>query len=238
MMSDNDESSNSNGAAPLNELSDSDSDSVGVRELSDEKKRQQRIKQKQLDKLRTESAQYNKRGVVYISSIPSGTSPSQLKQLLSHAYNNVIIHRIYCQPINNISKHKLNKSGKESYLDGWIEFDNKHQAKQLCDLLNGSNIISSNRKNKSYDTLWNLKYLKGFKWNHLTDKLHSDRAKQSSLIRDELQLASSEAESYQRSVQLAEYTQRKFKRNNDSGDNHDRTHHRQFKQRKMIDEPS
>lgn len=49
-----------------------------------------------------------------------------------------------------------------------MEFVNKKNAKEACELLN-SRVIGGKKSGYYHDDVWNLRYLKGFKWNHLTE---------------------------------------------------------------------
>lgn len=68
---------------------------------------------------------------------------------------------------------------------GWVEFMDKKEAKRCASLLNGNIIgifyssiwcysLGGKKSGFYHDDLWTLKYLKGFKWHHLTEKLGID----------------------------------------------------------------
>lgn len=53
---------------------------------------------------------------------------------------------------------------------GWIEFSDKKIAKQVAESLN--NTAMGGKKGDFYhDDIWNVKYLSGFKWDYLTEKM-------------------------------------------------------------------
>lgn len=192
-----------------------------------------KYKAKQIEKLQIENAKLQQRGIVYISSIPPHMNSTRLKQLLSQ-YNNAIIHRIYLRPAKG--------TRTKQYIDGWIEFDDKSIAKSLVNMLNGERIMSNNRRDLFYDCIWNLRYLKGFKWNHLNDKKHAEKAIQQSKLRETMKLAHNQAEEYYNKVKQANYIRRKqlHNYNNVSNNTNDNTQQqkprqRQFKQRVMLD---
>ena len=216
---------------PINDINNNSNEPITDEQYKQYK--QNKLKLKQQTKLSAEAHKLNQRGIVYISSIPNKMQPQTIKQLLS-SYNNAAIHRIYCQPIDNQKQHG---SKHISYLHGWIEFDNKHVAKQLCNMLNNQP-IGGNKRNPYYDCIWNIKYLTGFKWYHLTDKLHSDRAAHASMTRDKMEVARIETENYYKTVSHHKYNQRKQRRNELNGDSNDNDSDKQnvqyFKQRKML----
>lgn len=56
------------------------------------------------------------------------------------------------------------------YIEGWVEFVDKKIAKDVAEILNNQ-IVGGKKRNYYHDDIWNIKYLKGFKWTHLTEKL-------------------------------------------------------------------
>jgi ESF2/ABP1 family protein len=70
-------------------------------------------------------------------------------------------------------KEKGGNASKQ-FKEGWIEFADKSIAKSVAESLNNARI--ENKKGSFYyDDLWNLKYLKNFKWEYLTEKLSYER---------------------------------------------------------------
>lgn len=102
-------------------------------------------------------------GVIYISYIPEGMTVSTLRQSLKKFG----VNRIFLVPDKTIQTHKK----KQNYKEGWIEFTDKIMGK-LCEYeLNGKIYGGKKRNNKFREEIWNLKYLKKFKWGHLMEKL-------------------------------------------------------------------
>lgn len=107
---------------------------------------------------------------IYISRVPPFMKPEKLKHLLSQ-YGD--INRIYLVPEDKTHHKKRVASGgnrKQSYIEGWIEFLDKKVAKQIAKMLNTKQ-IGGRKRDYYHDDIWNLKYLKGFKWDHLTEKI-------------------------------------------------------------------
>jgi ESF2/ABP1 family protein len=99
-------------------------------------------------------------GVIYISHIPEGMNVSILRGKLE----NYGIKRLYLTP------DKKQGSKRQTYKEGWVEFEDKLMAK-LCEYeLNGKE-IGGKKKQVFAQELWTIKYLHKFKWNHLMEKL-------------------------------------------------------------------
>lgn len=71
-------------------------------------------------------------------------------------------------------RRKAGGNGSKRYTEGWIEFADKKIARRVAESLNNT-IIGGKKGNFYHDDIWNLKYLKGFKWEHLTEKLAYER---------------------------------------------------------------
>ena len=69
---------------------------------------------------------------------------------------------------------KLGGNHKRKYSEAWIEFKEKQKAKDAAEMLNNQSFGGKKRHNLFHDDLWNIKYLSGFKWSHLTEKLAYD----------------------------------------------------------------
>ncbi|CAN6226450.1 unnamed protein product [Urochloa humidicola] len=107
-----------------------------------------------------------KRGVCYLSRIPPHMNPSHIRQMLSK-YGEVL--RIYLVPEGQgHRKHTTVKA--KAYSEGWIEFAKKSVAKRVANLLNGEQIGGKKRSSFYYD-IWNIKYLRKFKWDDLVGEM-------------------------------------------------------------------
>ena len=136
--------------------------------------------------LRAEKAA-RKSGVVYISRVPPFMKPHTLKHYLEeHAPKG--LGRIFLTPEEHTRYLQRKKSGgnkKKSFTDGWVEFVSKNDAKAAAAVLNG-NIMGGKKGNYYHDDLWNLKYLKGFKWSHLTEQIAAENAEREARLREEI----------------------------------------------------
>ncbi|GJN10780.1 hypothetical protein PR202_ga28902 [Eleusine coracana subsp. coracana] len=107
-----------------------------------------------------------KRGVCYLSRVPPHMNPSHIRQMLSK-YGEVL--RIYLVPEGQ--GHRKHASVKaKAYSEGWIEFAKKSVAKRVANMLNGEQIGGKKRSNFYYD-IWNIKYLRKFKWDDLVGEM-------------------------------------------------------------------
>lgn len=138
-----------------------------------------------------------KSGVVYISRVPPFMKPQTLKHFLApHAPKG--LGRVFLTPEDHASHTRRVKSGgnkKKSFTDGWVEFALKREAKLAADTLNG-NIIGGKKGNFYHDDLWSMKYLKGFKWSHLTEQIANENAERAARIREEVRKTKQENKAF------------------------------------------
>jgi len=147
-------------------------------------------KQKKIRKLKltaTEdfNAKLQKRGIVYLARVPPRMGPSKVKTLLSDFGP---ISRIYLAEEDKSIRKKRRKaggSGGKRYTEGWVEFESKKVAKLVGETLNMSR-VANQKGSIHYDDLWNIKYLKGFKWSHLTEKVAYERRVREQKLRVEM----------------------------------------------------
>ncbi|KAI1373257.1 Pre-rRNA-processing protein ESF2 [Hypoxylon crocopeplum] len=147
-------------------------------------------------------AAIKKSGLVYLSRIPPFMKPSKLRSLLE-PYGK--INRIFLTPEDPQDRSRRIRQGgnkKHMYTDGWVEFTDKRDAKKAVDLLNARTI--GGKKNTYYrDDIWNLLYLKGFKWHNLTEQINSEMAERTSRMRAEISKSTKESKEFVRNVEKA-----------------------------------
>lgn len=147
-------------------------------------------------------AAIKKSGVVYLSRIPPFMKPTKLRSLLE-PYGT--INRIFLAPEDPASHARRVRAGgnkKRSYTEGWVEFVGKKEAKAACELLNARTI--GGKKGSYYrDDLWNLLYLKGFKWHNLTEQIATENAERTSRMRAEISKTTRENKEFVRNVEKA-----------------------------------
>ena len=128
-----------------------------------------------------------KMGVIYISRVPPFMKPQTLKHFLAPQAPKGI-GRIFLTPEDHAQHTRRVKSGgnkKKSFTDGWVEFVSKREAKIATETLNG-NIIGGKKGNFYHDDLWSMKYLRGFKWSHLTEQIANENAERAARMREEV----------------------------------------------------
>ncbi|KAI9171139.1 Pre-rRNA-processing protein ESF2 [Paramyrothecium foliicola] len=147
-------------------------------------------------------AAIKKSGVVYLSRIPPFMKPAKLRSLLE-PYGT--INRIFLAPEDPTAHARRVRAGgnkKRSYTEGWVEFVNKKEAKAVCELLNARTI--GGKKGSYYrDDIWNLLYLKGFKWHNLTEQIAAENAERTSRMRAEISKTTRENKEFVRNVERA-----------------------------------
>ncbi|KAK5060160.1 hypothetical protein LTR84_010044 [Exophiala bonariae] len=103
-------------------------------------------------------------GVIYLSSLPPYLKPSALRNLLSQRGFEPIA-RLFLSPA---SKHKSSskKNSRQLYTEGWIEFASKKTARRCAETLNAQ-VIGGKKGGFYHDDVWNMKYLRGMRWEEL-----------------------------------------------------------------------
>ena len=109
-----------------------------------------------------------------MSRIPPGMKPNKARTLFEQFGE---VTRIYLQE-EDASQRQQRKNGggngSKQFKEGWIEFADKKKAKSVAESLNNTSMGGA--KSHSYhDDIWNLKYLKNFKWDYLTEKFAYER---------------------------------------------------------------
>eukprot|EP00183_Erythrolobus_madagascarensis_P000405 CAMPEP_0185848496 /NCGR_PEP_ID=MMETSP1354-20130828/3348_1 /TAXON_ID=708628 /ORGANISM="Erythrolobus madagascarensis, Strain CCMP3276" /LENGTH=265 /DNA_ID=CAMNT_0028548899 /DNA_START=1 /DNA_END=798 /DNA_ORIENTATION=+ len=211
--------------------------------------------------------EYRRRGVVFVGRLPPRFGPNQLRSLLQ---KHADVLRIYLAPVDNRdeagganrkAKNKKKPKSSASYSHGWVEFREKRDAKKVATLLNNAP-MGGNRRTRYYGDLWNLRYLKGFSWNDLSEESAQAKRQRSYAIRKEMSAAAKERDFYLSRVDQAkalesmrarrasseklevendddeksEEKSEKEKRDEDSGDGDD-DEHRTAKKRKQAAAP-
>eukprot|EP00241_Pyramimonas_parkeae_P010837 CAMPEP_0114231834 /NCGR_PEP_ID=MMETSP0058-20121206/4271_1 /TAXON_ID=36894 /ORGANISM="Pyramimonas parkeae, CCMP726" /LENGTH=249 /DNA_ID=CAMNT_0001343241 /DNA_START=291 /DNA_END=1040 /DNA_ORIENTATION=- len=151
------------------------------------------LSDKDLEEYKSEA---DNRGIVYMSHVPPMMKANKVRALLTKQGAEIL--RIYLAPEDSIKairrKENGGKRGKR-FTEGWIEFADRKQAKHLAGLLNGQN-IGGKRFSKHHYDLWNLKFLKKFKWEHLTEELAYQKAVREQKLAVELRGAKRERDFY------------------------------------------
>ncbi|KAK1766944.1 hypothetical protein QBC33DRAFT_93962 [Phialemonium atrogriseum] len=144
-------------------------------------------------------AAVKKSGVVYLSRIPPFLKPAKLRSLLE-PYGKV--NRTFLSPEGAAAHARRVRAGgnrKRLHTDGWVEFVDKRDARQACALLNARPI--GGKKGSFYrDDVWSLRYLRGFKWDDLTQQIAAENAERDSRMRAEIGKTAKENREFVRNV--------------------------------------
>ncbi|GMH99538.1 hypothetical protein TrVE_jg3896 [Triparma verrucosa] len=175
----------------------------------------------------------NRRAVVYISSLPPKITVSKLKTLITPLCE---VTRLYLAVEDKSVRKRRKKAGGSSskrFTEGWVEVPSRSLARQLASTLHMTNM---EKKGPHSDDLWCLKYLKGFKWSHLTEKVAYERRVREQRLRVEMSKAKREVKEYERKIEEGEKFEQmvKKKKRKGGGENEEREHKRTFKQKKAF----
>jgi ESF2/ABP1 family protein len=125
------------------------------------------------------SKKTTKPGVIYLSSLPPYLRPSALRNLLTQRGFDPVT-RLFLAPASkptrgSKSKSTSTKSSKRQlYTEGWIEFASKSTAKRCAETLNAAPV--GGKKGGFYrDDVWNMKYLRGMRWEELMAGVREER---------------------------------------------------------------
>jgi len=181
-------------------------------ENKDTEKKQKKVKKPISEsKLKKFNVQQNKTGVVYLSKIPPFMKPIKLRHLLSRYAK---IGKIYLAAEDDKIAHRRKKYGgnrKRNYTEGWVEFLDKREAKLVVKHLN-NHIIGGKKSSWYHDDIWNMKYLHGFKWIHLTERIAYEKAVRNQKLKAEMAQASRESNVILRNVEKAKMIESMEKR--------------------------
>eukprot|EP00986_Skeletonema_menzelii_P016376 scaffold14392_cov151-Skeletonema_menzelii.AAC.16 len=141
------------------------------------------------------NAKLQKRGIVYLSRVPPRMTPSKVKTLLSDFGTVTRVYLVEEDKTVRKKRRKAGGSGGKRYTEGWVEFESKKRAKEAGEALNMSR-ITNHKGSVHYDDFWNIKFLKGFKWSHLTEKVAYERRVREQKLRVEMMEVRRENASY------------------------------------------
>ena len=132
--------------------------------------------------LPTSKPKTSKPGVIYLSRIPPFMRPSTVRTYLSlHG----TIGKLFLTPeppTHYLSRRRHGGNKKHSYIDGWVEFTRKKDAKRCVDAINGQ-IVGGKKGGWYRDDVWNAKYLKGFTWADLMGGVRAEEREREEKVR-------------------------------------------------------
>ncbi|KAH7388861.1 pre-rRNA-processing protein-like protein esf2 [Pyrenochaeta sp. MPI-SDFR-AT-0127] len=142
----------------------------------------------------------DKSGVIYLSRVPPFMKPTVLRSLLT-PYGPV--NRIFLTPESSTSRTQRLRSGgtrRKLFLDGWVEFTHKRDAKFVADNLNAQT-MGGKKRGRWHDEVWNIKYLSGVKWSHLVEQIQNENAERAARLRFEIQQGKKENKAFLENVE-------------------------------------
>lgn len=142
-------------------------------------------------------------GVVYLSSLPTYMKPEKVKYLLGKYGTVQRMHLVEEDPTITRRRAKSGGSHKKKYTEGWVEFEDKRDAKQCAAMMNGQ-IVGGKKSGFFHDMIWNIKYLKGFKWSDLMEKLTLEKRLRADRLRVQFAKNRKADEQYLENVSRAE----------------------------------
>lgn len=90
-----------------------------------------------------------------------------------------------------------------------MEFKKKKIAKLAVKELNNTQ-VGGKRRNPWYSELWNMKYLKKFRWTHLNERIAYEQEIRKQRLRQEITLAKKEANFYIQNVEKSKHKSFKY----------------------------
>lgn len=148
-------------------------------------KKSKKAKRLKLSATENFNAALKRRGIVYLSRVPPRMGPAKVKTLLSDFGP---VSRIYLVEEDKTARKRRRKaggSGGKRYTEGWAEFESKKDARLAGETLN-LNRVTNHKGSVHYDDFWSVKYLRGFKWSHLTEKVAYERRVREQKLRVEM----------------------------------------------------
>lgn len=142
----------------------------------------------------------DKSGVIYLSRVPPFMKPTVLRSLLT-PYGPV--NRIFLTPEPSASRTQRLRSGgtrRKLFLDGWVEFAHKRDAKFVAENLNAQT-MGGKKRGRWHDEVWNIKYLSGVKWSHLVEQIQNENAERAARLRFEIQQGKKENRAFLENVE-------------------------------------
>ncbi|KAJ5690641.1 hypothetical protein N7462_005033 [Penicillium macrosclerotiorum] len=125
-----------------------------------------------------------KPGVVYFSSLPPYLKPKALVSLLEKRSFGPITKVFLSPHVPGSSAPRKRNNKRQLFTDGWVQFASKRTAKIAAETLNATT-INGPKRGYYRDDLWNMKYLKGYSWDDLTEQIRRETAERTHRMRIE-----------------------------------------------------
>lgn len=146
------------------------------------------------------SLKKDKSGVIYLSRVPPFMKPAVLRSLLQ-PYG--AIGRIFLTPESSTSRTQRLRNGgtrRKLFLDGWVEFIHKRDAKFVAENLNAQT-MGGKKRGRWHDEVWNIRYLSGVKWHNLVEQIQNENAERAARLRFEIAQGKKENKAFLENVE-------------------------------------
>jgi ESF2/ABP1 family protein len=143
----------------------------------------------------------DKSGVIYLSRVPPFMKPTVLRSLLT-PYG--AVGKIFLTPEPTASRTQRLRGGgtrRKLFLDGWVEFLHKRDAKFVAESLNAQT-MGGKKRGRWHDEVWNIKYLSGIKWNHLVETIQNENAERAARLRVEISRTKAENKAFVENLEM------------------------------------
>ncbi|TKR96199.1 hypothetical protein L596_010254 [Steinernema carpocapsae] len=144
----------------------------------------------------------HKSGVLYIQTIPPMFTPTRVREHMERFGD---VGRIYLATEKR--RFGNDRKAKKIYVEGWVEFKKKRRAKQAAEFLNNQP-VGGKRRTMAAQTLWSVKYLKGFKWIHLVEQLNYESKVDRNRMQTEISQAKRKASHFVEQIEKGEHLKR------------------------------
>lgn len=148
----------------------------------------------------------DKSGVIYLSRVPPFMKPQVLRSLLT-PYG--AVGKIFLTPESQANRTQRLRGGgtrRKLFLDGWVEFIHKRDAKFVADNLNAQT-MGGKKRGRWHDEVWNIKYLSGIKWDHLVETIQNENAERAARLRVEISRGKAENKAFLENLEMGKKIQ-------------------------------
>jgi len=146
------------------------------------------------------SLKKDKSGVIYLSRVPPFMKPAVMRSLLT-PYG--AVGRIFLTPEDSTSRTQRLRNGgtrRKLFLDGWVEFLHKRDAKFVAENLNAQT-MGGKKRGRWHDEVWNIRYLSGVKWHNLVEQIQNENAERAARLRFEISQGKKENKAFLENVE-------------------------------------
>eukprot|EP00210_Caulerpa_lentillifera_P000977 g942.t1 len=105
---------------------------------------------------------------------------------------------------------------QRGHVEGWVEFMDKKIAKKFVQCYNGQ-LIGGKRRSPFYEEIWCVKYLPGFKWDHLLEGIRCRKILMQQELQREMADAKKQQEIYLNRVEAAKRIEKSCEERKASG---------------------